>query len=92
MEKQAKEKAIREAVKKCPYKKECILTMIDKIKNPYPEDIFPEIKERSFPAIRKMFKRYSLIPLDRLSAHLMRLARNNLKEELKQEVRNSSQA
>jgi len=91
MEKQTKEKAIKEAVKKCPYKKECILKMIAEIKNPYPLDIFPEIHEELFEEINQELINKFEFPLDRLSASLMRKARENLIEELNTEVRNSSQ-
>jgi len=70
---------------------EDFVKMIDEIKNPYPEDIFPEIHEELFEEIIQELINKFEFPLDRLSASLMRKARENLIEELKKEVRNSSQ-
>ncbi len=66
-----------------------IIKLIDEIKNPYPEDLFPEIHEELFEEINQELINKFEFPLDRLSANLMRKARENLKEELKKNILNS---
>jgi hypothetical protein len=62
--------------------------MINEIKNPYPTDIFPEITERAWKDIQKVLNdKFLGFPFDRISANLMRRARINLTEELKQELK-----
>ena len=61
--------------------------MIDEIENPYPEDIFPKLSEEEINLVKVILKRNSIISMDRLSADLMRRARETLKEELKSEIK-----
>jgi hypothetical protein len=61
--------------------------MIDEIKNPYPTDIFPELTIEQLREIDSLIQLKLYLPLDRLSASLMRRARNNLKDELKQSLK-----
>lgn len=55
---------------------------IEKIKqlNPYPEDVFPKMKNQDIKQIVKIMALYGFTP-DRYSAHLMRIAYNNAKED-----------
>jgi hypothetical protein len=82
--------AFIEGVKKA--RKETLIEvekMIDEIKNPYPTDIFPEITSKSFKEIQEVLNEKFLgFPFDRISANLMRRARINFKEELKQQLKN----
>ena len=81
-------KDIQEA-RKGMIKIEDVNKMIDEIKNPYPTDIFPEITEKTFKDIQKVLNEKFLgFPFDRISANLMRRARNILKDELKQSLKN----
>ena len=58
-------------------------TLINNIENPYPESVFPELKEEDFKLIKVfLLKQVPRISMDRLSAHLMRIARENLKEDI----------
>ena len=63
-----------------------ILRLIDELKNPYPEDVFPKLTKEHLRIINESLLHNLNIPLDRLSAHLMKLGRDNLKEELKQKI------
>ena len=63
-----------------------VVKLIEEVKNPYPTDVFPEIHEELLEEINHELMNKFEFPLDRLSAHLMRLARNTLKEELKQKL------
>ena len=86
------DECIRQAVqesRKGMIKIEDVNKMIDEIKNPYPTDIFPEITEKTFKDIQKVLNEKFLgFPFDRISANLMRRARNILKDELKQSLKN----
>jgi hypothetical protein len=64
------------------------IELIENIKNPYPEDIFPKIELSEFQThtINDFLCSHLRITLDSFSAELMRRARNNLKEELKQKL------
>ena len=64
-----------------------VLKLINEIKNPYPEDIFPEIHEELFEEINQELQNKFEFPLDKLSASLMRKARENLKKELKDAIK-----
>lgn len=55
---------------------------IEKIENPYPEDIFPELDKESLYSISELLNKTLSITLDRLSAHIMRRARNELIKEV----------
>jgi hypothetical protein len=61
--------------------------ILDEIENPYPIDIYPEINEEIFKEIHKELEEKFKMPLDRLSANLMRRARETLKEELKSKLK-----
>jgi len=61
--------------------------IINKIENPYPEDIFPKLSEEEINLVKVILKRNSIISMDRLSAELMRRARETLKEEIKSKLR-----
>ena len=63
------------------YEKE-ILEMIKNLKNPYPEDVFLPVSKEEYTAIHNLLLKKFNIPLDRVSADLMRIARKILKEEL----------
>jgi|PlaIllAssembly_1097288.scaffolds.fasta_scaffold00014_20 hypothetical protein len=56
--------------------------LLEGIEDPYPRDIFPEIKEKDFPIINEYLQNNHSYSLDRLSAHIMRIARKNFKEEV----------
>jgi hypothetical protein len=64
-------------------------------KNPYPYDIFPKLEESRIKLIGKSFYTNFGISLDRFSAHLMRISRNNVIEQIKMllmdEMRNVSE-
>lgn len=60
--------------------------MIDEIENPYPIDIFPKLTQTDLDKVNALLEQVLKFPLDRLSAEMMRKARNNLKEELKQKL------
>ncbi len=64
--------------------KQKIIEVIKKLKNPYPLDIFPklELTSHQSQAINNYLKAYFDFPLDRLSAEMMRRARENVKQEL----------
>lgn len=62
--------------------KKDIIKRIESLENPYPIDIFPEIHEELFEEINQELINKFEFPLDRLSANLMRKARENCKEEL----------
>ena len=55
--------------------------MINKIKNPYPLDVFPGLENEDVASVIDLIKEKSNISPDRFSAHLMRKARENLKKE-----------
>ena len=59
------------------------IELIKNIKNPYLEDIFPKLTQLELDKINALLESVLKFPLDRLSADLMRRARNNLQEELK---------
>lgn len=67
---------------------EDIIREIENIENPYPEDIFPEIKLTKFLTneVNYILKTKFGFSLDRLSAELMRRARSNFKEQIKQSI------
>jgi hypothetical protein len=60
------------------------IKIIEEMKNPYPEDIFPKLDIREFQTIRinDFLIRCFSFTFDRLSAELMRRARENVKKEL----------
>ena len=62
-----------------------VVDVIDELKNPYPEDIFPkvELSKTGTEKVSRFFGREISISLDRFSASLMRKARENVKEEIK---------
>lgn len=63
--------------------------MIDEIENPYPTDIFPEITDKAWKDIQKVLNdKFLGFPFDRISANLMRKARLNFKDEIKQQLKN----
>ena len=68
--------------------KDDVLKLINELPNPYPEDIFPklELSEFQTQTINDFLLSNLRFPLDRLSAELMRRARENLKEELKSKI------
>jgi hypothetical protein len=59
--------------------------IIDNLENPYPEDIFPELTRIDLEYVNHVFNK-SYLKLDRVSASLMRKARKNLIEEIKQKL------
>lgn len=61
--------------------------LIENIKNPYPTDIFPKLTQLELDKVNALLEQVLKFPLDRLSAELMRRARNNFKEELKQKLK-----
>lgn len=63
-----------------------ILKILDDLENPYPEDIFPKLTKLELDKINALLESVLKFPLDRLSAELMRRARNNLIEELKKKL------
>jgi hypothetical protein len=48
----------------------------------YPKDIFPELDKESLYSISELLNKTLSITLDRLSAHIMRIARNELIKEV----------
>jgi len=64
--------------------KQKIIEVINNLKNPYPLDIFPklELTQRQSEDINDFLWRYYRITFDRLSAEIMRRARENVKQEL----------
>ena len=62
-------------------------SLIKNVKNPYPIDVFPEIHEELLEEINQELMNKFEFPLDRLSAHLMRIARENLKEEILKKIK-----
>ena len=60
--------------------------VIDEMENPYPEDIFPKLHEELLEEINQELQNKFEFPLDRLSAHIGRKIRENVKEELKQKL------
>lgn len=68
-------------------KQKDVLKLIDEVKNPYPEDIFLPVSKGEYTAIHNLLLKHFNIPLDRVSADLMRRARNTLKEELKSQLK-----
>jgi hypothetical protein len=63
-----------------------VMKIIDELKNPYPLDIFPKVDENKMERIHDLLIQDMKMPLDRLSAELMRRARNIMKEELKSKL------
>lgn len=63
-----------------------ILEIIDKY-DKYPSDVFPFMKKLELRKIDVFMKETFGFPLDRLSSHLMRLAQENIKEELKAQLK-----
>ena len=61
-----------------------ILEIIKNLKNPYPYDIFPKLELSTFEGqgISRFLETYYGFKLDRLSAEIMRRARENVKQEL----------
>jgi len=64
--------------------KQKIIEEIENLPNPYPLDIFPKLKDWQLREINNWLLRTKgfEFPLDRLSAELMRRARENVKQEL----------
>ena len=63
--------------------KQEIINLINNIENPYPEDIFPKIEKGELKLVEVfLLKQVPRISMDKLSAHLMRIARENLKEDI----------
>lgn len=60
--------------------------IINNIENPYPEDIFPKVDFYQLEQVKELCNNLGF-PLDRLSAELMRRARETLKEELLNKIR-----
>jgi hypothetical protein len=64
-----------------------ILEIIQEMPNPYPTDIFPELTETMLNNIKEVLsKKFLAFPFDRISANLMRRARNTLLDDLKQQI------
>lgn len=80
-----------ECIDKHYVNKKEILEIIENLPNPYPTDIFPEINQKIFEEINKELQKKFKFPLDRLSAELMRRARNNLKEDIIKEIKEGNQ-
>jgi hypothetical protein len=59
-----------------------ILKLINNIKNPYPLDVFPRLESEDVTFVVEKIKDNSAISPDRYAAHLMRIARENLKDDL----------
>ena len=59
-----------------------IIEKIKNLQNPYSEDIFPKITKLQIEQIDVLLKTHLDFPLDRLSASLMRKARENCKEDI----------
>lgn len=59
-----------------------IIEKINNLENPYPEDVFPEIKSEEMSFMVDLIKEHSSISPDRFSAHLMRKARESCKEDI----------
>jgi hypothetical protein len=67
-----------------------VIEIIKKLENPYPTDIYPEINAEIFKEINKELQKKFKFPLDRLSAELMRRARNTLKEDLIKQIQDKN--
>ena len=65
---------------------EDVLDLINKLKDPYPLDVFRGLESEDIVKMYDLIKKETNISPDRLSAHLMRIARENVKEELKKEI------
>ena len=63
-----------------------VLRVVEGIENPYPKDVFPEMSEEQIKNVNYVLDRNG-ITLDRFSAYLMRIARNNLQEELTKKLK-----
>lgn len=62
--------------------------IIDEEKNPYPTDIFPEITDEGFKEIQLILNKHFLaFPFDRISANLMRRARETMRGDFKQKLK-----
>ena len=59
------------------------MKIIDDLKDPYPLDIFAGLENEDVAKIVDLIRDNSNISLDRFSAHLMRKARKNVIEDLK---------
>jgi len=69
------EKAIQEAKKE-------FKDAVENLENPYPFNIFLPVSKEEYTAIHNLLLKHFNISLDRISADLMRIARENVKQEL----------
>jgi len=65
--------------------------IIKKIENPFPFGIFLPVSREEYTAIHHLLLKHFNIPLDRVSADLMRMARNNLQKEILEKLQEKNE-
>lgn len=67
-----------------------VLLLIETLKDPYPLDVFPGLENEDVAKVVDLIKDNLDISPDRFSAHLMRKARKNVIEDLKDAISGGS--